>query len=187
MRIYTFVAVALATMTASPAVAQSTVDSFAQLSTVIKRGQVVFVEDDTGRRVKGRLTELSDSSLRLMTGVDGREVTFASDRVSRVSRVDSRLNGFLIGAAVGAAAGLYSGSMIDMLFENEASNADFAYPLFGALMGLAGGGIGYAIDGAIDGQRLVFAPRWSRGTTAAIRFSPMVGPRATEARLSIRF
>ena len=185
MRISTYAAVVVATIVASPALAQPAVDSFSELSTVVKKGHVVFVEDETGQRVKGNITELSDSSLQLMTtGVGGREVTIAANRVTRVSRVDSRVNGFLLGAAIGVGAGIYSGSMVDMLFENEASNADFAYPLFGALMGLAGGGIGYAIDGAINGETLVFA---RRGAASQVRVTPIVNPARAGVRLSIRF
>jgi hypothetical protein len=76
--------------------------------------------------------------------------------------------------------------MIDMLFENEASNANWAYPVFGGLMGLAGGGIGFAIDGAIDGQTLVYARR-TVAPPAEVRVAPMLGPHAAGARLSIRF
>jgi hypothetical protein len=187
MRITTCAAVVVAAMVASPAFAQPTVDSFSELSKVVKKGQVVFVEDEAGQRVKGNITELSDSSLQLMTtGVGGREVTLAGSRITRVSRVDSRVNGFLIGAAIGVGAGIYSGSMIDMLFENEASNADFAYPLFGALMGLAGGGIGYAIDGAIDGQQLVFARR-GLAPQPQVRVSPFAAAHGRGVRLSIDF
>lgn len=170
---------------AGPALAQSAVEVFSELSKVVKPGDVVIVHDEAGQRVKGRITTLSDASLQLMFGIDGREATFAAGRVSRVSRVDSRLNGFLIGAVIGVAGGIWSASFIDMLFENEASNADWAYPVFGGIMGLAGGGLGFAIDGAIDGQQQVFA---RRGTpSAGVRVGPIVGPNAAGGRVSIRF
>lgn len=187
MRTYTLVAVVVAMMTASPAFAQEPASSWAELSKVVKRGHVVFVEDERGERFKGNITELSDSSLQLMTtGVGGREMTFPSNSVRRVSRVDSRLNGFLIGAAIGVAGGLYSASMVDMLFENEASNADWTYPVFGAVMGLAGGGIGYAIDGAIDGQKLVYARRGGAGGSQ-VRLNPIAGKGVGGVRLSVQF
>ena len=187
MRLITSIALFI-TAIPSAAMAQQPAESFAELSKLVKKGQVVFVEDETGRRVKGNVTDLSDSTLHLMTtGVAGREVTFDGSRIARVSRVDSRVNGFLIGAAIGAAGGIYSASMVDMLFENEASNADWTYPVFGGLMALAGGGIGCAIDGAIDGQKLVFARRAGRGAGAGVRIRPLVGKVATGASVSITF
>lgn len=173
-------------MTASPAFAQEPAGSFADLSKVVKRGQVVFVEDDGGRRVKGNITELSDTSLEIMTGNDGREIRFAADRVARVSKADSRVNGFLIGAAIGAGGGIYFASFVDMLLENEGSDGNTAYALFGGLAALAGGGIGYAIDGAIDGQKLVYARR-GNVSGASLRVAPMVGKGAGGVRLSLQF
>ena len=171
----------------APAFAQTTVESFPELPQVLKKGNVVFVQDEKGERTKGKIMDLTDARLTIETpGVVGHTRVFLADRVMRVSRVDSRLNGFLIGAAIGVAGGIYSGSMIDMLFENEASNADWAYPVFASLMGFAGGGIGYAIDGAIDGQTLVFARR-SAGPPAQVRLAPMIGRHGGGAMLSIRF
>lgn len=172
---------------ASPAFAQTTVESFTDLPQVLKKGNVVFVQDEKGERTKGKITDLSGVRIEVETpGVMGHTRAFPADRVVRVSTIDSRLNGFLIGAVIGAGLGVYSGTMIDMLFENEASNANWAYPVFGGLMGLAGGGIGFAIDGAIDGQTLVYARR-TVAPPAEVRVAPMLGPHAAGARLSIRF
>lgn len=186
MRTYTLVAVAVAVMAASPAFAQEPAGSFSDLSKVVKRGQVVFVEDDAGVRVKGNISDLSDSSLEIMTGNDGREVRFTADKVARVSKADSRVNGFLIGTAIGVAAGIYSGSFVDMLLENEGSDGNSAYALFGGLMGLAGGGIGYAIDGAIDGQKLVYTRRGG-AAGSQVRLNPIAGKGVGGLRLSVQF
>jgi hypothetical protein len=149
---------AVVAVSADPAMAQTTVDSFAELSRVVKKGNVVFVQDEKGQRTKGKIAELSDTSLWVITGgVTGRTLSFNADRVMRVSKVDSRLNGFLIGAAAGAIPGLILGHFFNQYCKNESPDyCPGAYLYAGGLLGLVGGGIGYAIDGAIDGQTLVF-------------------------------
>jgi hypothetical protein len=143
---------------ATSALAQEPVTSFAELRTVVREGNIVFVVDEKGERTKGKIAELSEKSLQIMTGgIIGRTVSFTPERVARVSKVDSRLNGFLIGAAIGAVPGLLLGHGFRRWCENESgSTCGTAYPYTGGLFALAGGGIGYAIDGAIDGQTLVF-------------------------------
>ena len=160
---------ALVAVCGRPAVAQTTIDSFAELSQVLKKGNTVFVQDEKGERTKGKITELSDTSLRIMTGgISGRTLTFNADRVARVSKVDSRLNGFLIGAIAGAVPGLLLGHGLNSWCENElGSNCWVTYPYTAGLTGLVGGWIGFAIDGAIDGQTLVFA---RRSLTVSLKF-----------------
>ena len=141
-------------------------DSFAALLQVIERGTNVFVEEENGQRTKGKVVDLSGATLQLMTpGVSGRRVSFAPDQVRRVMKVDSRLNGFLIGAAAGAIPGILLGMGFSTYCSNEATSCPAAPALVGTLFGLAGGGIGYAIDGAIDGQTLVYS-RGPRGSVS---------------------
>jgi hypothetical protein len=165
--------------------AQDPVESFSLLPQVIKKGNVVFVQDDKGERTKGKITELSDTSLRIMTGgVMGRTLTFPADRVSRVSKLDSRWNGFIIGAIAGAVPGMLAGYWWSAYSNNEAGGpSNWGYVYFGSALIAVGGGIGYAIDGAIDGQTLVFR----RSTVARMRVEPMIGDRAGGARFSLRF
>ena len=84
---------------------------------------------------------------------------------------DSRLNGFLIGAAVGAVPGVLLGLGFRSWCVNElGSNCDVWVPVTGASFALIGGGIGYAIDGAV-GQSLTFGrPRPSPGVRFSIKF-----------------
>ena len=140
------------------AIAQEPVASFAELPTVVTKGAVVFVLDDKGERTKGKITELSPTTLQITTGgVFSRTLSFGADRVARVSKIDSRLNGFLIGAVAGAVPGLILGHTFNQYCKNESPDyCPVAYAYAGGLLGLVGGGIGYAIDGAINGQTLVF-------------------------------
>ena len=164
------VLILMALVVAIPAAAQDVVTSFDGLSHVVKPGMVVFVQEQNGQRTKGKITGLSGTSIKIMTGgVSGRTLTFDADGVARVSRVDSRLNGFLIGAAAGAVPGLILGHMFNQYCKNESPDyCPVAYAYAGGLLGLAGGGIGYAIDGAIDGQTLVFR---RAGSSPGVQFS----------------
>jgi hypothetical protein len=134
------------------------VDSFARLPEVLKPGNVVFVTDENGTQTKGKVTELSPASVQLLTGMFERTVVFPSDRVMRVSRVDSRRNGFWIGTAIGAVPGIILGSLFNEYCYNEGGgHCPAMIAIVGGSTGLIGGWIGYGIDGAINGQTLVYA------------------------------
>ena len=135
------------------------VDSFARLSEVIEPGNVVFVTDEKGAQTKGKVTELSEASLQLLTpGMYEKTVVFPSDRVVRVSKIDSRWNGFLIGTAIGAVPGIILGSLFNEYCYNEGGgHCPAMIAVVGGSTGLIGGWIGYGIDGAINGQTLVYA------------------------------
>ena len=167
--------------------AQAPVESFAQLPEVLEQGTIVYVQDEQGRRTKGRIRELSPASLTLST-VDGysEKRSFAADRVARISRVDSRLNGFLIGLAAGAVPGIMVGYGFKTYCSNEAAHCPAAPAIFGATCGLIGGWIGFEIDDAINGQRLVFR-RAGPSSAAKIHLAPVLTTRSTGARISITF
>ncbi len=83
---------------------------------------------------------------------------------------DSRLNGFLIGFVAGAVPGVIFGMGMSRYCENEARSCPAAVPVAGALFGLIGGGIGYAIDGAVGESRTLARPRPSPGVRFSVRF-----------------
>jgi hypothetical protein len=125
----------VAIVLAAPAAAQDTVAAFADLSQVVKKGNVVFVQDEKGARTKGKITELSDASLLIMTG---------------------------------AVPGLLAGHWWNTYSTNEGGGSSpLSFLVFGAPLSLVGGGIGFAIDGAIDGQTLVFR---RPGITMSMKF-----------------
>jgi hypothetical protein len=132
-----------------------TVDSFATLPAVVKSGTKVFVADDSGAVTKGRVTDLSATSIALLTSRD-QPVSFPASSVRMVSRVDSRWSGFWIGAAAGAVPGVWLGTGFKTYCSNEAASCPEAPAYFGVLFGLLGGWIGSGIDGLIDGQKVVY-------------------------------
>lgn len=172
---------------AASSFAQAPVASFAQLPEILKVGTIVYVQDETGVRTKGKVRDLSPASLTLLT-IDGhrQERSFPADRVVRIARVDSRLNGFLIGLTAGAAPGAMLGHGFTTYCENESAHCPAAPYIFGATFGLIGGWIGFEIDDAINGQTLVFR-RAGPSSAAKIHVAPVLASRSTGARVSITF
>jgi hypothetical protein len=165
-------AVFLTAAFATSSAAQELTDSFADVPG-LKPGAIVFVTDDQGRRTKGKITNLSAASLELVTrGRDERPVVFQSDRVVRVTRIDSRWNGFLIGAAIGAVPGIILGSLFNEYCYNESGGHCPIMILFaGTATGLAGGWIGFGIDGAINAQTPIYTrPPRPPGLALSFRF-----------------
>lgn len=172
---------------AASSAAQTQVDSFARLPEVIKIGSVVYVEDDAGRRTKGRLLNLSGSSLILESGREHRR--FDVDGLVKVTKVDSRRNGFWIGFAVGAVPGVFLGLAAKGYCYNESSAggcpgliSSIVWP--GGTAGAIGGWIGASIDGLIDHETLVFAKPQSSST---IRIAPLLSNGGSGLGLSFRF
>jgi hypothetical protein len=170
--------------------AQTPAESFADLPQVVKTGTIVYVTDDKGARIKGKISELSPTSLEIMTesNAPARRMTFASDRVTRIARVDSRLNGFLIGLAAGAAPGAWLGAGLYSWCDSETTGGEQCWPVVpiaSVPLALIGGWIGFEIDDAINGQTLVF--RRSGSPAAGLRVMPIVGARATGVGVSFKF
>jgi hypothetical protein len=115
-----------------------------------------------------KLAALSPSSLELMRERPEGAKTVLEQGSAQVR--DSRLNGFLIGFAAGAIPGIWLGMGISTYCENESRSCPAMIPIVGGLFGLAGGGIGYAIDGAIGQSITAGRPRPNSGVRFSIRF-----------------
>ena len=96
------------------------------------------------------LATLTPSSFALLDA--GSRESAAFEEGNPQPRRDSRVNGFLIGFAIGAVPGILLGMAIAKYCENESSSCPIAIPYYAGLSGLAGGGIGFAIDGWIHDQ-----------------------------------
>ena len=83
---------------------------------------------------------------------------------------DSRLNGFLIGFAIGAVPGIVLGVAFNSYCNDEGSGCPIVIPIAGGLFGLAGGGIGFAIDSAIHQSPTFGRPRPSPSARFSFRF-----------------
>jgi hypothetical protein len=118
--------------------AQAPADPFAQLRTVLKRGDVVRVTDRRGQSVIGSVTELSPSLLELR--VNGRFRTLLESDILAIHhrQFDSARNGAIWGGAIGAGLGVLG--TVAAVRKNE--EARLLIPGLGVLAGVTGGAIG---------------------------------------------
>ena len=105
-RIALFMLVALGAPVGDGA-AQSPVQSFDSLPTVVRSGAAVLVQLDDGRRMSGKIVSLTDDQIEIRR----RRGLFRSERLSlpevsvrRIEKRDSTWNGELLGFAGGVAA-----------------------------------------------------------------------------------
>jgi hypothetical protein len=86
---------------AAPALAQPPATSIDQLPARVRVGEQVWVTGEDGREVKGKLWNLTPSSVEIMSG--GRTTTFDADslRVMAARKPDSLRNGAIIGLGIG--------------------------------------------------------------------------------------
>jgi hypothetical protein len=155
---------------ASPA--QTVANSFEELPRVLKKGQNVVVTDASGQRTRGKIAEVSASSLVLMP--DAR--TFAEGAVTEIRATDSVLSGALIGASIGLGLATW-----DYLIDpSEPGNA----AVFTVAIGL-GTAVGTAIDALVNrrGQILYASPRQTR----RLIISPVLRKDRQGVRVSVRF
>lgn len=176
--------------------AQVVATSFEELQALLKPGDSIDVTDAGGRKTKGRLGELSASSLELLvrkTGPDGRETFVQQARLFerdvqqiRLERRDSLWNGTLIGFAPGAAIGiliLFFGAGCDCYtLESRAPIA------LGTL--LFAGGIGAGIGAAIDASMIERTTIYFRAPgprSAGLQLTPLLTKSAAGIQMSVRF
>lgn len=171
-RIWSTLAV-LAILAPSPAPAQTASDSFDALRQVLKKGQTVVVTDANGRRTKGKVADVSPSSVVVFTP-EAR--TFTEDTVAEIRVTDPLSNGALIGAAIGTGFALW-----DYLIDpSEPGNA----AVFAVGIGL-GTALGAGIDALVNrgGTVLYASPR----QTPHLMISPLLGRDRRGAQVSLRF
>jgi hypothetical protein len=157
----------------SPAPAQTVSSSFEQLGQVLRKGQTVVVTDSSGERTKGKVADVSASSIAVL-GPEAR--TLAEGTITEIRVTDPLSNGALLGAAIGAGFAMW-----DFLIDpSEPGNAVF----FAVGIGL-GTAIGSGIDALVNrGGRVVYA---SPRETRRVMISPVLGKDRQGALVSLRF
>src|SRR5258706_4113254 len=138
-----------------PAAAQTAANSFEELRKVLKRGQTVIVTGASGEQTKGKVADVSRSSL-VVRIPEAR--TFAEGTVTEIRVTDPVSNGALIGAAIGTGLAMW-----DYLIDpSEPGNA----VVFTVAIGL-GTAVGAGIDALVNrGGKVVYAsPRQTRRLT----------------------
>ena len=119
---------------------------------LVQPGNTVTVTDNAGVRVRGKLVQLSATSLVLDVSRALRQ--FQESDIRTIERSgDSLKNGALIGFAVGGGLAAYA---VTASLPSDDFNGDeyiMAVPIFGGI----GAAIGTGIDALIRGNRVVYA------------------------------
>jgi len=157
------------------AFAQTPAATFEEAHASLRPGDRVIVTDAQQHTIKGRVEEISTSSLRMV--VDDRRHDFAPHDLLKIERrkSDSLLNGALIGAAIGAAV------FLKYYSENALCQGDCQFTSGALGMIGIGSAAGIVLDALIARNQTVFEQRLPPQRVRD-------GSRATNgARLSISF
>lgn len=184
-----FLVAAISILQPPAAAAQDVATSFEQLQTLVKKGDVVVVTDASGRRTRGRLGELTASSLEILipkTESDGRQTLVAQTpwpqaNVASVvlERPDSLWNGTLIGLGIGAGIPLLS-----IQGCQSCSEPGIAY-----VVALITGGIGAGAGALVDVVRHqhVTVYQTPGQKSSRLQVVPILATSRTGVRMSVRF
>jgi hypothetical protein len=172
---------ALVVMVAATAEAQELAGTFDQLRVLVKSGETLTVTDNAGARIRGKLSQLSSSSLVL--NVSGVDREFQSTHVDRIEKrgPDSLKNGALTGFVIG---GVLGGVAVGALTEAIGSGSAAAAVLGGLIYGGVGAGIGVGVDALIEGQRVIYASSGSGRT--AFTIAPVLSGRRKGVLMTLR-
>ena len=159
--------------------AQDVPRSLEQLRQVVREGDKVLVTDVHGHEIEGRVAEVAASSLGLV--VAGTRINLAETDLDTVSRRDSRWNGTLWGLALGAALGAaFEWSLVDEYGRDDIGYGEGVLPLAGL-----GAAIGFVVDTAIKGRRIIYARGDS--STKNLNVSPVLNTNRKGILVSLRF
>jgi hypothetical protein len=151
--------------------AQEMPSSLARLRDAVRPGDEVIVTDVHGRETRGKVREITATSLGLL--VDGRRTDFTVNDVETVGRRDSRWNGTLLGGGIAAVlAALVDRSLVKEYGREDISVGDSVGFVVGAAA--VGAGIGFAIDAMIKRTRVLYS-RSDPPTSAKASLSPIRG------------
>jgi hypothetical protein len=162
--------------------AQEIASSLDQLRVLVRPGDTLTLTDEAGREFKGKLLELSTTSLAVQTGNQRRELTV--DDIQRITRPQHGDAG--LGAAWGAAVGAGFGVLVIAMNSPSGRCYDCAqWMLFSGLtFGGIGAGLGAASAAATTHQQLVFN---KAGTPLKLTVAPIVSRERQGVLASLRF
>jgi len=161
--------------------------SFDALVERIRIGQLIWVTDQAGREVRGRLERLTNNGLVLKA--DGLEAFAVPDiRRVRAREFDSLKNGALIGLAIGGTMGTawcigaVADDSGDIDARVECAEGFTVFPGLGALIGIV-------VDAAIPGRVHVVYEAPGRGVASrmSVTVCPLFSSRAKGLALSFAF
>jgi hypothetical protein len=162
--------------------AQEAASSLDGLRPLVGVGDEVIVTDRQGQETRGRIAEISTSSLGLFAG--GARTDFAEDALSTISRPDSRWNGTLWGLGVGGVLGALVDRGLVKEYGREDISVGQSVASIAEVAGI-GAGIGFVIDALIKGRRLIYS-RSQVSMRGDMRLRPMWGRRRQGVVVSLR-
>ena len=165
-----------AMVSASLAEAQSV--SFDRLALLVNQGDRIMVTDIAGRELRGRIVDLSPSTLSLQTDglrhdLNGGDIS-AIRRRERDSLKDGAVLGFLSGAAIA----------VGFLVQTEARNNSGLVLSFASLAGAAGTAIGVCLDGLHEGSQVIYS---AGGSNRRLAVSPLLSRSRRGLSVSLGF
>jgi hypothetical protein len=128
--------------------------SFEQLQLLVKPDDTITVLEITGKVTKGRIVQLTDSTLQLMTDGVLRELPQNRTMQIRQKREDSLSNGAKYGALVGGGLGALMAAGLYIMVDHCIGCA----VAVGAGYSAMGAGVGVGIDALIRRERVIFTP-----------------------------
>ena len=173
------IALVLAAVAATATLAEAQRVSFDRLALQLNQGDSVTVTDGDGQRLRGRIVDLSASTLALETDGLRRELDRSDVAAIQRRERDSLTNGALVGFASGVALAVWL-----VAAECPGCAADAVNSPWYALFGAAGAGIGAGLDSMHQGSRVVY-----RATSSDRRLavSPLVSRERQGVSVSLGF
>ena len=172
---------------AVPSLAQMATRTFDDLRAEGHRGEIVYVTDQEGTKVKGRVVRISASSIDLLVNDGSREWP-----VSDVARITQRrghagrgaLVGLAFGAGLGALLAFTDGNCQNFGYQGCGRDDAEAALFLAALFGGIGAGAGAAIGAAIRPEHVLYA---APSPPSAHVFELRVAPGVIGLRAQLRF
>lgn len=160
------------------ALAQAPATTLEQLQSRVAAGQTITVVDSSGQKIRGQISGLSASELKL--DADGKQRTYTSETLAevRTQHKDSLWNGTLIGAAAGS---IFLIGMVASDWCSDEASCGGSYAWGVAYMGM-GAAAGAGIDALRKGQITVY-----RRSSSAVGVAPVLNPRAQGVLVSVKF
>ena len=153
----TRIALVLVAVTATVSLAEAqTVASFDRLWFLVNQGDRISVTDRNGRKLQGRLIDLSPTTLSLQMDDARHKLEEAEVSIIRRSHHDSLKNGAIIGSVSGAVV-----ATILMADDCGWTCYPAAATCLTLIFGAAGAAIGIGVDALVEGSQVVYRARRS--------------------------
>lgn len=153
-------------MTATWADAQRATDQFSRLNDFLRLGDTIILTEVSGRSIAGTLQALRPEAMDVMVGGKPRTITGSDVSMVRLRKGDSLVNGTLLGGLIGLGAGAVWGAGL----AGDGNEIVNTVGILGTLCGVAGLGLGAAIDSAIPTRVVVYRRPRGAGLAVSLKF-----------------